>query len=427
MVAKLRPALFTIAAICILALFLWQPVHDVPAASAQFRTPTFTPTPTRVGPSPTPTATLLPPPANSGRVAVDELAIRSGPGEEFPVIGGLVFGDIVMPAAIDVGGVWVAIEMPSGQIGWVSSNLLEWDPALDFNRLPLLEPTPIPDGFFLTGTPDSNGPTLTPTATITSVPSATPIPEVEDEVPEAEAIEETAETVTPAVAAILPSATPSEQTPQTEAPSPEQGSAATIDSRIVTYAGLGIGAVALAVFSALYSQRRTQGRKELTRYVNGFPIENCPICRVGSLQLDEKVSDALGIPNIARAVRCNNCRSMLRELEPGVWRYTIDPYVNPQMAYKYNTQRFTDADLLMLVQEAQQYEPVLEQAVEGDSDRAKEAEDIVDLLPEIEPLISEIEKAQEEELQRLLAEEADPAPEAEPPTGDSDEENPDAE
>ncbi len=412
--SKFRPISFIVILILSIIFIAGQPDATPQVASAQFRTPTFTPTPISVGPSPTPTATLLPPPANSGRIAVDELAIRSGPAEDFPVIGRLVFGDIIIPIAIDVGGVWIALELETGQIGWVASNLVEWDPELKFDALPLLEPTLIPDGFFLTGTPASTGATQTPIPTITSVPTATPTANAES-VPTIAPIEQAEETdeSEAVIAEVAPSATTISAEPEATVP-PTAPQGETFDPRILTYVGLGIGSIALAVFSVLYSQRRASGRRELTRYAEGFPIENCPICRAGDLQLDEKINGALGIPNITRSVRCNNCRSLLREIEPGVWRYNIDPYVNPQIAYKYNTQRFTDADLLMLVREAQQYEPIVEQTVEGNPDRAKDAEDIVDLLPEIEPLISEIEKAQEEDRRKLLGENTS----AEQATGD---------
>lgn len=420
---KLRPTLIIFTTILILLIVHGQSIGPVPTASAQvqFATRTLTPTSTMVGPSPTPTATLEPPAAGSGRVAVDELAVRSGPTEDFPVIGRLAFGDTITPVAIDVGGVWVAIDWETGQVGWVASNLIEWSPSVDFSTLPFLEATPIPDGFFLTGTPDSSGPTLTPTATITSVP--TTIPETDVVAQGEEEAENTPEPTEEVIAAApVPSVTPgADNDALSPAPVPVEGSAVSLDPRFLTYAALGLGAVTIAILSVLYGQRRSGGRRELARYADGFPIENCPVCREGVLELDEKVNGALGIISVSRSVRCNNCRSLLREIDPGVWRYNIDPYVNPQLAYKYNTQRFTDADLLMLVQEAQQYEPVVEQTLEG-NDRASQAEDIVDLLPEIEPLISEIEKAQEEERQRRLQEQqpqADGPPEETKADGDA--------
>ena len=65
----------------------------------------------------------------------------------------------------------------------------------------------------------------------------------------------------------------------------------------------------------------------------------------------------MGIPQMRRLVRCDNCRSVLREVRSGVWRYTIDPFVNEKLAEEHNSQLFSDADLLVFAEQAGQYEP----------------------------------------------------------------------
>jgi len=379
------------------------PTTTVPPRSSRLVTSTPTPTTGPFGPTPTPTATLPAPPSGAGRVQVQELVVRTGPDSEFPALEELKYGDVVRPVAIDVGGVWVAVERDDGSLGWISSNLVQWDATVDFDSLPNVQRTPIPDGFFLTPEEDRVFPTTTPEdeETPTSEPqdaADTPEPATE-EIPQEEA-----ETPGETEAAAVPA-----QPTEISTPAPSDGSPtlpdasnlpSAINSTTLTIIGALIGSLALLGLILLYFQRRGEAKRELQRYEAGFPLEICSVCQVGKLTLEEKVKGAFGIPQVTRSVRCSNCRSLLREVEPGFWRYNIDPYVNPNLAYKYNTQQFSDAGLLELVEEAYQYQPVVEEEPE-EQVVPIEATDIVDLVPEMEPIIFEIEKAQAEDLRKL--------------------------
>jgi hypothetical protein len=91
--------------------------------------------------------------------------------------------------------------------------------------------------------------------------------------------------------------------------------------------------------------RRSAGMRQVRRYAKGFPIDTCPACQEGRLHLEEFVQRSMGIPSVRRSVRCDMCRSVMREVRPGKWRYTVDPYVNPEMASRYDTRWLTQADL----------------------------------------------------------------------------------
>lgn len=94
------------------------------------------------------------------------------------------------------------------------------------------------------------------------------------------------------------------------------------------------------------------GMREVRRYAKGFLFDTCPACHEGHLHLDEIVQRSMGIPSVRRSVRCDTCRSVLREVRPGRWRYTVDPYVNPDMASRYDTRWLSRADLESLAQGA---------------------------------------------------------------------------
>ncbi|MEQ8677475.1 MAG: hypothetical protein RLP44_14260 [Aggregatilineales bacterium] len=84
------------------------------------------------------------------------------------------------------------------------------------------------------------------------------------------------------------------------------------------------------------------------RYKNGFLIEQCPVCREGTLHHDMKVDRVFGIPRPKRIVRCDNCRSVLRETGNGWWRYAVDRLANPTMYDRFNG-REIDNDTLRMI------------------------------------------------------------------------------
>lgn len=335
--------------------------------------PTATDTPRPFfGPTSTPTATLLPPPSGGGRVAVGTLAVRAGPSSDWPAIGGLAYGTEVYPRGRSANGNWVVIDWEwAGSIGWILARLVEWDPALDLQALPIFLPpftstplstvgtsvTPQPEGAGeLTTTPAPPETVVTPTL---FQPSSTPQPT-------------TTGTPEPAIVALPPAtATPSSPTapappplslPQLQPPGP------------IFWAGSAV--FALVVYGLIW----IQGWRETHRYSRGFPIKACPVCQSGHLYLDEHLERPAGIPRMRRSVRCDSCRSVLRQISPGLWRYTIDPFVNPELARRYNSRQFTDADLLAFSEEAEEFEPYRETPVVSPS----QTEEVLKRFAELE-------------------------------------------
>lgn len=86
----------------------------------------------------------------------------------------------------------------------------------------------------------------------------------------------------------------------------------------------------------------------LNRYADGFVLEQCPVCEVGFLALEERVFRMLGIPRVRRTVRCDNCNSVLREVAPRRWRYAVDRVANPELYTVINNRMLREDQLVTL-------------------------------------------------------------------------------
>lgn len=85
------------------------------------------------------------------------------------------------------------------------------------------------------------------------------------------------------------------------------------------------------------------------RYASGFVIQTCPVCYEGHLHLEERSNRVLGILRIRRTVRCDNCRSVLREVSKHRWRYAVDRAVSPEMYASLNNRLLREEQLIDLV------------------------------------------------------------------------------
>ena len=88
-----------------------------------------------------------------------------------------------------------------------------------------------------------------------------------------------------------------------------------------------------------------QGLAATGRYADGFIIEECPVCHQGHLQMDERQSRTFGIPSVRRTIRCDVCRSVLRETGSQRWRYAVDRIENATMYDRFNGRQVSDTDL----------------------------------------------------------------------------------
>jgi hypothetical protein len=265
---------------------------------------------------------------------VDALFVREEPMFNARVIGLVGYNDSVYPVGRNADASWIAINWQTTR-GWVFANFVVWDKALNLMSLTLLSDTAL--------TPDAaTQASITQNATLTLVVSTTASPEPTitatptsrpTQTPRPSATSTTLPTVT--IAAIAPTA----QAIPTSAGIP---SAALPPGTLI---GIGVVAIGGVLGGVFYLQRRISASRELKRYQNGFVFSVCPVCREGHVQLDEVVRETLGIKQVKRTVRCNVCLSVLREVKPGAWRYTIDSYVNPDMAEQYAQKTLTDLEL----------------------------------------------------------------------------------
>lgn len=86
------------------------------------------------------------------------------------------------------------------------------------------------------------------------------------------------------------------------------------------------------------------------RYRDGFVLDQCPVCKTGHLSIEERVDRVLGIPRVRRTVQCDNCRSLLREVDTRRWRYAVDRTVNPTFHDEYNNRILREHELQRIEQ-----------------------------------------------------------------------------
>lgn len=83
----------------------------------------FTPTPTASKATATPTPTVVSTPTREAEVVTWWLNVRSGPGVDYAVIGGLAQGDVVPIIGVDSGTGWLQVQLPDNEkSGWISGS-----------------------------------------------------------------------------------------------------------------------------------------------------------------------------------------------------------------------------------------------------------------------------------------------------------------
>jgi hypothetical protein len=118
-----------------------------------------------------------------------------------------------------------------------------------------------------------------------------------------------------------------------------------------------LGSVMFALLSG-YILLYALNANALDRYATGFPVRKCPVCQEGHLELEERPYRSVGIPRVRRTVRCDNCRSILREVGRWRWRYTVDPHANQEMFQEYNDSLISESQFLSLAQDMEEDAPV---------------------------------------------------------------------
>lgn len=306
-----------------------------------------------IGPTWTITPTMLPLPQNGGRVIVQAAAVRIAPFPTSPSLGSIPYNSEVHGLGRSANGSWIAVNWENTDIGWVLEEIILWHPDFDVTTLPVLIP-PFDEAALLVTTtpttvPATNTAAPTDAAATEAPPSATQTPAPTET---ATVTELPSETPVPAVAEVNPNPT-TEPEPTAPPPSttPPMGG-------YLPFVGIGVPIILLL---GLYGWQFARGQREVSRYAKTFPLANCPVCQWGALSLDETIQRPLGIAHVTRTVRCDTCRSVLRQVDAGEWRYAIDPYINPQLAAEYDGKTFDDNRLREFVATAAAYPPAVPQ------------------------------------------------------------------
>jgi hypothetical protein len=128
---------------------------------------------------------------------------------------------------------------------------------------------------------------------------------------------------------------------------PEGASSRSEESSSIPPLLFGIG-ILITVLLGGYAISYTLSVSALRRYDTGFVIRRCPVCEAGKLQMEERPYRILGIPKVRRAVRCDRCRSVLREVGKQRWRYAIDPVENQTLYQNLNNRIVGEQTLVEL-------------------------------------------------------------------------------
>jgi hypothetical protein len=108
-----------------------------------------------------------------------------------------------------------------------------------------------------------------------------------------------------------------------------------------------VGAILLALV-LLYIGLYWRGLSAMDRYAAGFVIEQCPVCKTGHLSVETRTDRFLGIPRPRTTVRCDTCKSVLRESGARRWRYAVDRAVNPTLYARWNGREIDEETLKTL-------------------------------------------------------------------------------
>jgi hypothetical protein len=111
----------------------------------------------------------------------------------------------------------------------------------------------------------------------------------------------------------------------------------------------GIALLAVLIYALFY----WRGLVGMERYTGGFIVKRCPVCGRGELVVETRPEWFLGIQRARHLVRCTECRSVLRQTQPGLWRYAVDPLENPKLYRRFNGQEIDEQTLIDLSAQAE--------------------------------------------------------------------------
>ena len=173
--------------------------------------------------------------------------------------------------------------------------------------------------------------TVEPTETASDTPAPTETPEATEEATDEVIVYVTPGQETTSVAPLPVTAVP----PTTDGPDTPASSRPLLPPEAII--GLGIFVLVL-IYVGLY----VQGLNAAARYRDGFIIERCPVCQRGHLTVELRQERWMGLPSGRHTVRCDECRSVLREIGPRRWRYAVDRIENPSFYERFNNREVSE-------------------------------------------------------------------------------------
>ncbi len=331
--------------------------------------------------------------------------VRSGPGRTYLRLSQLLPGTIIEPVGRNADSSWVLLRLPDDAgFGWIRRDLGVW--FTDLQDLPVLsEDALTPTATFTpsqtataSATPtetatSTDTPTITPTATDTATHTATPEPTATDTAtpeptatdtasPEPTATDTATHTASPEPTIDSQASAPLQPTDApidipSETPTPEPTATPTEDRTEIAMAvitvtplppasptpippptpaesqGAGLPAEAIAAGLILlailgYVLAYWRGMASAKRYADGFVVPVCPICQTGRLTVEGRTERNLGLPTTRHVVKCEACRSILRETSPRRWRYAVDRAANPTLYDRLNDRQISEDELRRL-------------------------------------------------------------------------------
>jgi len=235
-------------------------------------------------------------------------------------------------------------------------------------------PSPVPPT--ATGTPEPSATPTTPPPTDTPAPAATLTPSPEPPTPPptatststATGIPTDTATPTPEVVAAAPAGSGEDSGGDPGAPpsGDNPDGAMTVEESDPDDEGrspLVIAGGILAALAAMYVGTYLTQAASVARTAGDFPLTVCPVCEHGTLALDQRRYRVLGIPRVRRVIRCDTCRSVLRQVGRGRWRYAVDGAVNAALFDRLNGRVVTGSQLREISPE---YRGTPPEYIEGD-------------------------------------------------------------
>lgn len=219
-------------------------------------------------------------------------------------------------------------------------------------------------------TPTTPPPTGTPTRTVTLMPSPeppTPTPTA-TLTATATGIPTGTATPTPEVVAAAPAASGEDSGGDSGAPpsGEDAGGSMTVEDPAPVDEGRSLLIIAggiLAALAAVYIGTYLTQAASVARTADDFPLTVCPVCEHGTLALDQRRYRVLGIPRVRRVIRCDTCRSVLRQVGRGRWRYAVDGAANAALFDRLNGRVVTGSQLREISPE---YRGTPPEYIEGD-------------------------------------------------------------